>query len=197
MVGAGTDEQSEGFREPFLEPKGRAPCDDRPRHRGQLHPCRDRHVLRDARQAGGGVGRFDHLPQLHSIEGPGVRPNRDTLYSEAVFDLDAGPVEITLPDPGDRFLSMLVIDEDHYVVMVVYGGGRHTLTRDRVGTRYVLPRFASWSTPMIPATSRRFMPCRIRSPPASRPPAASRSPTGPGQPEAGPRRAVVTQLDTA
>ena len=25
---------------------------------------------------GGGVGRFDHLRQLHSIEGPGVRPNR-------------------------------------------------------------------------------------------------------------------------
>jgi hypothetical protein len=60
---------------------------------------------------GGGVGRLDHLRQLHSIEGPGVRPNRDTLYSEAVFDLAAGPVEITLPDPGDRFLSMLVIEE--------------------------------------------------------------------------------------
>jgi hypothetical protein len=86
---------------------------------------------------GGGVGHFDHLRQLHSIEGPGVRPNRDTLYSEAVFDLDAGPVEITLPDPGDRFLSLMVIDQDHYVVMVVYGGGRHTLTREQVGTRYV------------------------------------------------------------
>jgi hypothetical protein len=79
---------------------------------------------------GGGVGHFDHLRQLHSIEGPGVRPNRDTLYSEAVFDLDAGPVEIMLPDPGDRFPSMLVIDEVHYAVMVVYGGGRHTLTRE-------------------------------------------------------------------
>ena len=86
---------------------------------------------------GGGVGHFDHLRQLHSIEGSGVRPNRDTLYSEAVFDLDAGPVEITLPDPGDRFLSMLVIDQDHYAVTVVYGGGRHILTRDQVGTRYV------------------------------------------------------------
>jgi hypothetical protein len=46
-------------------------------------------------------------------------------------------VEITLSDPGDRFLSMLVIDEDHYVVMVAYGRGRHTLTKDQVGTRYV------------------------------------------------------------
>ena len=47
-------------------------------------------------ERGGGVGRFDQMRQLHPIEGPGVRPNRDTLYAEAVFDLDAGPVEITL-----------------------------------------------------------------------------------------------------
>ena len=40
--------------------------------------------------------------------------NRDTLYSAAVFDLDAGPVTITLPDAGKRFMSMQVIDEDQY-----------------------------------------------------------------------------------
>jgi hypothetical protein len=44
---------------------------------------------------------------------------------------------IVLPDPGDRFLSLMVIDEDHYVVLVAYGGGRHTLTRQQVGTRCV------------------------------------------------------------
>jgi hypothetical protein len=85
----------------------------------------------------GGLGGFDPLRELHTIEGPGVRPNRDTLYSEAVFDLDAGPVEITLPDAGSRYLAMLVIDEDHYVFKVAYGAGTHTLTRERVGTRYV------------------------------------------------------------
>ena len=37
-----------------------------------------------------------------------IRLNRDTLYSSAVFDLDAGPVTITLPDAGKRFMSMLV-----------------------------------------------------------------------------------------
>ena len=42
--------------------------------------------------------------------------NRDTLYSAAVFDLDAGPVSITLPDAGRRFLSMQVINEDHYTI---------------------------------------------------------------------------------
>ena len=44
-----------------------------------------------------------------------IRLNRDTLYSSAVFDLDAGPVTITLPDAGKRFMSMQVISEDHYV----------------------------------------------------------------------------------
>jgi hypothetical protein len=43
------------------------------------------------------------------VENTGVRPNRDTLYSFAVFDLDAGPVTITLPDAGKRFMSLMVI----------------------------------------------------------------------------------------
>jgi hypothetical protein len=34
-----------------------------------------------------------------------ARANRDTLYSAAVFDLDAGPVTITLPDAGQRFMA--------------------------------------------------------------------------------------------
>ena len=41
--------------------------------------------------------------------------NRDTLYSSAVFDLEAGPVSITAPDPGKRFTSLVILDEDHYV----------------------------------------------------------------------------------
>jgi hypothetical protein len=85
----------------------------------------------------GGLGRFDHLRELHSIEGAGVRPNRDTLYSEAVFDLDAGSVTVTLPDAGDRYLALLVIDEDHYAPTVIYEAGSHSFTREQIGTRYV------------------------------------------------------------
>ena len=32
---------------------------------------------------------------------------------------------------------MQIINEDHYTPMVVYKPGRTTLTRDKVGTRYV------------------------------------------------------------
>jgi hypothetical protein len=66
-----------------------------------------------------------------------IRGNRDTLYSAAVFDLDAGPVTITLPDAGKRFMSMQVIDEDH-VPELVYGAGSHTYTKEKVGGRTIL-----------------------------------------------------------
>ena len=87
----------------------------------------------------GGVGKFFHRREPAAIDNQTViRLNRDTLYSSAVFDLDAGPVTITLPDPGKRFMSMQVIDEDEYTPEVDYGGGTHTLTREKIGTRYVV-----------------------------------------------------------
>jgi hypothetical protein len=92
-------------------------------------------ILKDS---GGAIGKFNHRREVASIDNQTViRLNRDTLYSSALFDLDAGPVTITLPDAGKRFRSMQVISEDHYVPMVVYTPGQHTLTREKVGTRYV------------------------------------------------------------
>jgi hypothetical protein len=87
----------------------------------------------------GGFGKFLHRREPTPIAKQTViRMNRDTLYSAAVFDLDAGPVTITLPDPGKRFLSMQVIDEDEYTPEVHYGAAVRTLTKDQVGTRYVI-----------------------------------------------------------
>jgi hypothetical protein len=85
----------------------------------------------------GGFGKFVHHRELYAIDAPIVRPNRDTLYSLSVFDLDAGPVTITLPDAGKRFMSLQVIDEDQYTPQVIYGGGKHTFTKEKIGTRYV------------------------------------------------------------
>ncbi len=87
----------------------------------------------------GGLGRFNHRRQLPPLDQQGViRANRDTLYSEAVFDLDAGPVTVTLPDPTGRFMSMIVLDEEQYALETVYGPGTFTYTKEKVGTRYVL-----------------------------------------------------------
>jgi hypothetical protein len=87
----------------------------------------------------GGFGTFFHHRELMTIDRQSVvRGNRDTLYSAGVFDLDAGPVTITLPDAGRRFMSMMVIDEDQYASAVVYGAGSYAFTREKIGTRYVL-----------------------------------------------------------
>jgi hypothetical protein len=87
----------------------------------------------------GGPGRFHHHREPMAIDNQTViRANRDTLYSAAVFDLDAGPVAVILPDPGPRFMSMMVLDEDQYVSAVIYDAGRYAFSRDKVGTRYLM-----------------------------------------------------------
>ena len=92
-------------------------------------------AVRDA----GGIGKFVHHRMPVEIDKQFViRANRDTLYSVAVFDLDAGPVTVTMPDAGGRFMSMMVLNEDHYAQDVFYGAGAHTLTKDDIGTRYVV-----------------------------------------------------------
>src|SRR5580698_5610247 len=99
----------------------------------------------------GEVGRFLHRREPAAIDNQTViRLNRDTLYSSAVFDLDAGPVTITLPDAGKRFMSMQVINEDHYVPEVVYGKGNYTLTKEKVGTRYVAVAIRTLVNPADP-----------------------------------------------
>jgi hypothetical protein len=93
-------------------------------------------VLKDS---GGALGKFNHRRDVASVDQQTViRLNRDTMYSSALFDLAAGPVTITLPDAGKRFRSMQVISQDHYVPMVVYNTGAHTLTREKVGTRHAV-----------------------------------------------------------
>src|SRR5262245_35453190 len=55
-----------------------------------------------------------------------VRDNPNVLGSVAVFDLDAGPVTLTMPDAGDRFVSLMITNEDHYT-STDYTPGDHRL----------------------------------------------------------------------
>jgi hypothetical protein len=85
----------------------------------------------------GAFGKLRLGRELAPIANRGiVRPNRDTLYSFGVFDFDAGPVTVTLPDAGKRFMVMQVVNEDQYTPAVFYGAGSHTLTKEGIGTRY-------------------------------------------------------------
>lgn len=81
---------------------------------------------------------------------PVIRLNRDTPYSNGIFDLTK-PITIIKPDTGKRFQSMVVINEDHYVKKVAYKPGRYTLTQKEAGTRYVLVAFRTFMDPNDPA----------------------------------------------
>lgn len=99
----------------------------------------------------GGFGKFRHSREATPIDRQDVvRMNRDTLYSSAVFDLDAAPVAITLPNPEKRFMAMQVTSEDHYAIAVVYAPGVYTYTKEEVGTRYVFMAIRTLADPERP-----------------------------------------------
>lgn len=84
----------------------------------------------------GGLGKLAYTRTMADIDNQTVvRMNRDTLYSSGVFDLDAGPVKITLPDTGKRFMSMQVVNQDHYALGGVWP--RHFHLRQGKG-RYAI-----------------------------------------------------------
>jgi hypothetical protein len=87
-----------------------------------------------------GIGKLLHGRELAAVAQQGIiRPNRDTLYSMAVLDLDAGPVTVTLPDTGKRFMAMQVVNEDQYTPIAAhYHAGSYSLTREMIGTRYAV-----------------------------------------------------------
>lgn len=71
--------------------------------------------LATTRQRGLGLGHkmgvFAHVRHLANHRHRAVTtPNTDTLYSTAQVDLSAGPVTITLPPAGDRYLSLALMD---------------------------------------------------------------------------------------
>jgi hypothetical protein len=85
----------------------------------------------------GGVNRLFHNRAPTPIEHqPVIRMNRDTLYSAAVVDISAGAT-VTMPDGGDRYVSVMVVNQDHYINRVIHEPGRHALTVDELDTPWV------------------------------------------------------------
>lgn len=65
-----------------------------------------------------------------------IRMNRDTLYSAAVVDISDGAT-VTIPDCGDRYVSMMVVNEDHYANAILREPGEHRLSMEEFDTRFV------------------------------------------------------------
>jgi hypothetical protein len=86
----------------------------------------------------GGVNQFSHNREPAAIDKQTViRMNRDTLYSFAVVDISAGAT-LTVPDAGDRYLSVMIVNEDHYINRVVHDAGSYSLTVEEFGSPHVV-----------------------------------------------------------
>lgn len=86
----------------------------------------------------GGSNRWHHDRDPGSIDDQRViRQNRDTLYSLAIVDISGGAT-LRLPDAGDRYMSVMVVNEDHYINRVYHSGGTYELTVDEFDTPWVL-----------------------------------------------------------
>src|ERR1700743_916725 len=95
-------------------------------------------MFSDIQAVAGGIGSFRHNRTPARVdEQTVIRLNRDTLYSFAIVDL-AQPARLTLPDSDGRYLSAMVIHEDHLITSVLHDAGDHTLTSADHGSRYVL-----------------------------------------------------------
>jgi hypothetical protein len=94
--------------------------------------------------AGVGLGQINHDRNPTTPENQRViRENQDTLYSGVVLDLSK-PAIITLPDVGGRFMSMHVVNQDHYM-FVETDPGTYELTEDNVGTRFAIVVFRTFA----------------------------------------------------
>lgn len=86
----------------------------------------------------GGVNQFFHFRAPTPVENqPTIRMNRDTLYSAAVVDISEGAT-LTLPDVGDRYMTAMIVNQDHYINEVFFGGGTYTLDTKTFDTPYVI-----------------------------------------------------------
>ena len=86
----------------------------------------------------GGVNTWFHFREPAPIDNQTViRMNRDTLYSGAIVDISKGAT-LTLPDHGERYISVMVINEDHYINRIFHDPGTYELTMDEFDTPYVL-----------------------------------------------------------
>lgn len=86
----------------------------------------------------GGANRWNHYRVPTPIDQQTViRMNRDTLYSAAIIDVSQGAT-ITIPDTGGRYVSVMLVSEDHFINRVLHEPGDHHLAAEDLGSEFVL-----------------------------------------------------------
>lgn len=95
-------------------------------------------MLSDIQASAGGVNVFRHNREPAPIdEQTIIRLNRDTFYSFAVVDLARG-ARLSMPDAGDRYVSTMVVNEDHLINEIHHGAGTFELSAEGAGSRHAL-----------------------------------------------------------
>jgi hypothetical protein len=94
-------------------------------------------MFHDFVQLAGGVNRLFHIRSPTPLDAQTVvRMNRDTLYSAAIVDVTSA-ASVTVPDTGDRYISVSVVNEDHYINEIFHEPGTYPLSIDQFDTPFV------------------------------------------------------------
>jgi hypothetical protein len=111
----------------------------------------DRMLAGIVQAAGGSVNTWLHFRQPTPLDQQTViRMNRDTLYSACVADISEGAT-LTMPDSAGRYMSVMIVNQDHYINEVFHEPGEYSLTTDEFDTPYVLVAARTLVDPADPA----------------------------------------------
>ena len=100
-------------------------------------PAESDRMLASFQSQAGGVNRLRHNRGPTPIEDqPVIRMNRDTLYSAAVVDISNGAT-LTVPDGGTRYLSAMVVNQDHFINQILHDPGEYELSIEKFHTPWV------------------------------------------------------------
>ena len=93
-------------------------------------------TFRNIAQQAGGVNRWFYIRKPTPLDQQTVvRMNLDTLYSACIVDTAKGASVTIPPLPAGRFMSVQLIDNDHYTPAVYYAPGTYELPQD---TKYLV-----------------------------------------------------------
>ena len=99
----------------------------------------------------GGTNALHHVrqPVKPGELGGVVRTNRDALFSTAIVDISEGAT-LSLPDAGDRYRSVMVVNQDHYINRIYHDGGSSELSVDEFDTPFVFLAVRTFFDPADP-----------------------------------------------
>jgi hypothetical protein len=85
----------------------------------------------------GGVNRWAHNRVPTPLDAQNViRMNRDTFYSSALVNISNG-ASVTLPNAAGRYITMMVVNEDHFINRTFHDPGTYDLRVDEFDTEFV------------------------------------------------------------